>query len=193
MIKKKGVFEMSFTKIERIEQFKKLMGEVFNSVDIEKMILHLNTLNFFEAPASISHHGNRSGGLFDHSFCVTQCLLDLTKRCELKWEKERSPYIIGMFHDLCKCDNYKLMPEGTDPEHWQYNNAAILPGHGEKSVIILQKMMFLTDEEIMCIRWHMGAFDSKENWNSYGQAVTQFHNVLFAHTADMMAARIFGV
>lgn len=49
MIKKKGVFKMSFTKNDRIEQFKKLMGEVFNSVDIEKMISHLNTLNFFEA------------------------------------------------------------------------------------------------------------------------------------------------
>lgn len=36
MIKKKGVFKMSFTKIERIEQFKKLMGEVFNSVILKR-------------------------------------------------------------------------------------------------------------------------------------------------------------
>lgn len=47
--------------------------------------------------------------------------------------------------------------------------------------------------EMLCIRWHMGAFDDKENWNSYGRAVTNFPNVLYTHTADMIAARILGV
>ena len=51
----------------------------------------------------------------------------------------------------------------------------------------------LTEEEMLCIRWHMGAFDDKENWNSYGRAVTNFPNVLYTHTADMIAARILGV
>ena len=53
--------------------------------------------------------------------------------------------------------------------------------------------MKLTLEEIFCIRWHMGAFDSKENWNSYGAACTEYPNVLYTHTADMIAARIIGV
>ena len=51
----------------------------------------------------------------------------------------------------------------------------------------------LTQEEIFCIRWHMGAFDDKENWNSYGRACTVYPNVLYTHTADMIAARIEGV
>lgn len=58
---------------------------------------------------------------------------------------------------------------------------------------MLQQLMPLTLEEVMCIRWHMGAFDDKSHWNNYGQAVTQFNNVLYSHMADMMAARIFGV
>jgi len=66
-------------------------------------------------------------------------------------------------------------------------------GHGEKSVIILQQNIQLTDEEMYCIRWHMGAFDDKENWNSYGRACTVYPNVLYTHTADMVAARILGV
>lgn len=184
---------MQFTKIERIEQFRVTMEEVFFPNEVEEMIGDMNALGFFEAPASVSHHGNYSGGLFDHSLCVTRCLLDLTKRLNLHWQVKRSPYIVGMFHDLCKCDNYKRMPIGTDPEHWEYNNASVLPGHGEKSVIMLQKLTPLTDEEIACIRWHMGAFDDKAYWNNYGQAVTQYNNVLFTHTADMMAARIFGI
>lgn len=184
---------MKFEKFERLEQFRGIMKAAFSPDEIERMIDDMEELNFFEAPASISHHGNHSGGLFDHSICVTNCLLDLTKCCELHWQQKRSPYIVGMFHDICKCDNYKRMPDGHDPEAWEYNNAAILPGHGEKSVIMLQQYMPLTMEEIMCIRWHMGAFDDKANWNSYGQAVTQFNNVLWTHTADMMAARILGV
>ena len=80
---------------------------------------------------------------------------------------------------------------------WTGNQRSIyttlLPGHGEKSVIMLQQHMNLTDEEMLCIRWHMGAFDDKEHWNSYGRSVTHFPNVLYTHTADMVAAHILGV
>jgi len=184
---------MSFTKAERMKQFENTMKPVFNAAEVMGIQRKLDNMGFFEAPASVSHHGNRTGGLFDHSFCVTRCLLDLTARLELKWERERSPYVVGMLHDLCKCDNYR-MPDGVkDPEAWEYNNASILPGHGEKSVIMAFEILNLTKEEIICIRWHMGAFDDKENWNRYGQAITQFPNVLYTHTADMMAARIFGI
>lgn len=184
---------MNITKIERIEQFKGIMRNGIPGWFMEDVTKKIDDLGFFEAPASVSHHGNYSGGLFDHSFCVTNALVDLTKKLDLKWKRERSPYIVGMFHDLCKCDNYKRMPKGADPEHWEYNNASILPGHGEKSVIMLLPIINLTDEEIACIRWHMGAFDDKSLWNNYGQAVTQFPNVLFTHTADMIAARIYRI
>lgn len=152
---------------------------------------------FFEAPASIHHHGAYSGALFDHSFQVMNVLLSLTERLELKWQREESPYLVGMFHDLCKVDNYKCAAEWGESvsniEKWEYNNATLLPGHGEKSVILLQQHIQLTDEEMLCIRWHMGAFDNKENWNSYGRSVTKYPNVLYTHTADMVAARILGV
>lgn len=89
----------------------------------------------------------------------------------------------------------KLMNPYVSKEfrNWLISNAALLPGHGEKSVIMLQQHMNLTDEEMLCIRWHMGAFDDKEHWNSYGRSVTHFPNVLYTHTADMVAARILGV
>lgn len=183
----------NFTEQDRIEQFSKAMNpyvpQEFREWLIEK--------GFFKAPASIHHHGAYSGALFDHSFQVMKVLLSFTNRLELKWEKERSPYIVGMFHDLCKVDNYMLNRVRTfeqgEVEQWEYNNAALLPGHGDKSVILLQQHINLTDEEMLCIRWHMGAFDDKENWNSYGRSVTHFPNVLYTHTADMVAVRILGV
>lgn len=127
-----------------------------------------------------------------------KALLSFTERLELKWQLERSPYIVGMFHDLCKVDNYTCtkkpaLPPLLEGDSWEYNNATLLPGHGDKSVMMLQQHIQLTDEELYCIRWHMGAFDDKENWNSYGRAVTNFPNVLYTHTADMVAARILGV
>jgi hypothetical protein len=53
--------------------------------------------------------------------------------------------------------------------------------------------MKLTPEEVMCIRWHMGAFDEKENWQYYSRAVNKYPNVLWTHTADMIASQIMGV
>lgn len=184
---------MNTTEQDRIEQFSKMMNP-YISEDFKSWLIENG---FFTAPASLNHHGAYSGALFDHSLAVMNNLLFLTEKLGLKWSKERSPYIVGMFHDLCKVDNYKCHVKWgesvSDIEKWEYNNATLLPGHGEKSVIMLQQHMLLTDEEMLCIRWHMGAFDDKENWNSYGGSVTRFPNVLYTHTADMIAARILGI
>jgi hypothetical protein len=91
-----------------------------------------------------------------------------------------------MLHDLCKCDQYIRKDDDT----YEYNTGLTLTGHGEKSIILAQNIISLTEEEVLCIRWHMGAFDDKQNWNTYGAAIEQFPNVLYTHTADMMAARI---
>ena len=173
----------------RIKRFKQIMKPCVPDAFDWNFIGLLKEKGFFTAPASIHHHGAYSGALFDHSLAVTETLLYFTEKLGLKWQDKRSPYIVGMFHDICKIDNYSQ----TDDEAWEYNNATLLPGHGEKSVIILQQNIQLTDEEMYCIRWHMGAFDDKENWNSYGRACTVYPNVLYTHTADMVAARILGV
>ena len=176
---------------ERIGAFQ--ANDILRSYVSERFMDWLIEVGFFKAPASIHHHGAYPGALFDHSLAVMNALVDLTLKLGLKWQQPRSPYIVGMFHDLCQVDNYKEKPEGSSGDRWEYNNAALLPGHGEKSVILLQRFMNLTEEEILCIRWHMGAFDAKENWNSYGRSVTEYPNVLYTHTADMIAARILGV
>lgn len=170
---------------ERIEQFDKAVG-MFVTDEFREWLIENG---FFVRPASISHHGTHEGALFDHSMTVMNTLLDMTKRLELQWQQERSPCIVGMFHDLCKLDNYQK----SEDEQWEYNNAALLTGHGEKSVIMLQQHIRLTEEELYCIRWHMGAFDDQKKWNNYGRAVTEYPNVLWTHTADMVAARILKI
>ena len=174
---------------ERLAVFWKVMGEAFRPGVVNDMIVKLQKMGFFQAPASTKYHGNYEGGLFNHSVAVTNALLKLTRDLDLTWSRKESPYIVGMYHDLCKCDQYQRKQEGG----WEYNPNMTLNGHGEKSVILTQRLITLTEEEMLCIRWHMGAYDKEENWGYYNRAVNQYPNVLYTHTADMIAAHIEGV
>lgn len=154
-------------------------------------IATLDNLGFFTAPASTKYHGAYEGGLFDHSLAMAKALVNLTEKLELKWEKPDSPYIVGMFHDFCKCDNYV---KDFETDKYIYNPDIIIPGHGDKSVIMLSQYIDLTDEEIACIRWHMGAYEKDPKmWDYYGKAIEKYPNVLFTHTADMIASKIYGI
>lgn len=151
----------------------------------------LEHIGFFMAPASVRFHGSYEGGLFDHSRVTMNILVDLTEQLGLKWERPESPFIIGLFHDLCKVDAYRCDSSLHEIVH---NPNQYIDGHGEKSVIMLQKYLKLTDEEIACIRWHMGAFEKDtKKWEYYGRAIEKYPNVLYTHTADMIASSIKGV
>ena len=117
-----------------------------------------------------------------------------------------SPYIIGMFHDLCKMDLYRhpmsdavlhaLDANGqkdireVDTTKWEHNPDTLLKGHGDKSVMLLSQYLPLTMEEILCIRYHMGAFVDQREWNDYTRAIHQYDTVLWTHHADMIASHI---
>lgn len=146
----------------------------------------LDKMGFFTAPASTRYHGAYEGGLYDHSLKVMDNLMDLTERMGLVWQREESPYIIGMFHDLCKCDQY----ERDDDGKWQYRKDTLLKGHGVKSAMLAGTLLTLTEEEVACITYHMGAFVDKEEWADYTRAIHMWPNVLWTHTADMMAAHM---
>ena len=175
--------------MNRLERMMKY-DELFNyQAPISKYVL--DELGYFDAPASTKYHGNYEGGLFDHSLTVTEALLNLTNKLGLEWSRPDSPYIVGMYHDLCKCDIYEY---DLETDSYKYNADTILDGHGSKSVIITLKHIPLTDEEISCIRWHMGAFETDTKlWGYYGRAIEEYPNVLYTHMADMIASKIKGI
>lgn len=175
------------SKDERIKEYIEFMDCCADSIPVEV----LDKLGFFTAPASTRYHGAYEGGLFDHSLAVANTLVKLTDSLGLKWSTPQSARIVGMYHDLCKCDSYVW---DIETDKYIYNSDIIIPGHGEKSIIEIQKHMSLTDEEIACIRWHMGAYEKDPKmWDYYGRAIETYHNVLFTHTADMIASKILGV
>mgnify|MGYP000159837857 FL=1 len=95
-------YEKNLTTNRRIELFNGMMKDKISDEFYNWLIQN----GFFTQPASTKYHGAYEGGLFDHSYKVTQILLDMTQRLNLQWTRPESPYIIGMFHDLCKIDNY---------------------------------------------------------------------------------------
>ena len=163
---------------------------------------YLRNDGFLTAPASTKYHGAYEGGLFEHSMAVMDTLVDLTQKNGLVWQRPESPIIVGAFHDLCKCDQYKkvggsvLTYNGeavSEPVgfHYEYNTDTVLKGHGAKSVMILSRFMTLTEEEVLCIRYHMGAYE-KEEWSEFDLAIRKFPTVLWTHTADMIASKVIG-
>lgn len=189
---------IEFMKRVRIEHMKKNNNEKDLVRDIlrqwPKLIAWLEEKEYFTAPASKDHHGAHEGGLMKHSLKVAYELEKITQKMDLKWDRPKSPEIIGLLHDVCKLDDYYAVsldkPKNIGIE---WNKERLYPGHGDKSLIMLMGLIDLTEEEKMCIRYHMGAFTDKSEWEFYNRAVRRYPNVLWTHTADMIASQIKGV
>lgn len=187
-----------------LETKKSITQDMLCRVSGNGILEWLEEQGYYTAPASKGHHGAEEGGLFYHSLQVTYDLVNLTENLKLKWGRKESPVIIGMLHDVCKLDDYRMRLEAArydreirgifyEGKKTEWNNERTWPGHGEKSLIMLMGHVDLTEEEKMCIRYHMGAFTDQKEWEFYSRAVRKYPNVLFTHTADMMASQIKGV
>lgn len=191
---------------ERYKDFLDLCEE--NKFALEDHIDYwLRTNGFFTAPASTKYHGAYAGGLYDHSRCVYDRLAKLTDDNKLTWQRPQSPFIIGMFHDLCKCDQYIAITSDEyvstekgmlEPKlkiiKYEYNPSTLLKGHGTKSINILSSLFMLTEEEMLCIRYHMGAYgneqEQKDEWTGFDKAIHKYPNVFWSHAADMLASKV---
>lgn len=162
----------------------------------------LDNGGFFTAPASTKYHGAYEGGLYDHSRTVYSRLEELTQNNHLNWLRPQSPFIIGMFHDLCKTDQYILVYEETrevegnmitinpnGKSHYEYNPSTILKGHAPKSIMLLSQFVPLTEEEMLSIRFHMGAYET-DDWDGFDKAIHKYPNVLWTHQADQLASKV---
>ena len=54
-------------------------------------------------------------------------------------------------------------------------------------------LLELTEEEMVCIRYHMGPYEGKEMWSSYSNAMRRYPNLIWVHAADMIASQIKGI
>ena len=166
---------------EKIEESKAEYLKLLRSVNregIENLITWLeNETDFFIAPASTNSHGVFEGGLLVHSLNVYKLLTSFAKNIE--GLNSEAIIVVGLLHDICKVNFYKKSLKNVKipgEKRWEEQEGYAIDdmfpfGHGEKSVYLAMKYMRLTDEEAVCIRWHMGGYD--DSARSYIGGVTQ--------------------
>jgi len=162
-----------------------------------------NGTDFFTAPASTIFHGNFEGGLSEHSLNVYNLLKEKNGKFDLK-VKEDTIAVCGLLHDICKINIYtkskkwdkdfkNTTGQWREIDCYETNNNLPL-GHGEKSVMIIQRFIKLTDEEMIVIRWHMaGMFEPSihfqyPNGSAFKKALDMYPLLTLMITSDMEAS-----
>ncbi len=174
---------------------------------LDRLLGYLASTDYYTAPASTRFHGNYEGALAEHSLNVAALLLRKNEQLHLGLSAG-SCILAGLCHDLCKVNfyvqdfkNQKVYKENGSKSDakgrfdWEtvptYAIEDSFPcGHGEKSVIMLQNFLRLTQEEILMIRWHMGPFAAANEYE-FNNAVDFKPEIVAIFTADMEASALF--
>lgn len=182
-----------------------------NRKGIDEVVAYLEKAGFFVAPASVNRHLSHDGGLLEHSLNVYRTALALRRQMiELKPElesrlPEESVAIATLLHDVCKSNIYRKITKYRKDEQgrWeQYDgydaDYSRFPfGHGEKSVVMLLRLgLELTNDELLAIRWHMGAWDlSFQSYESKSNisVASDVPLVAIVQAADSLAAHLLEV
>jgi hypothetical protein len=152
---------------------------------IESLVGWLDESDYFTAPASTMYHGQFEGGLAAHSRKVYQGFRQQVMSYKLSVPHE-SIILASLTHDVCKVGLYipNCLKSGNISEAKPYKVEDSFPvGHGEKSVMMVQRHMQLTEQEAAIVRWHMGPYDP--NWENYEEKIRErYPEVLLFHHVD---------
>lgn len=185
------------------EKFNKALEFIQREGKLSLLIWLEEETDFFTAPSSTAYHGNFIEGLLQHSVNVLEYALHnfnmlVKKKPEYEYLRE-SVIICSLFHDVCKTNQYKITEKWTKDANNKWMsyqgyevNDKFPIGHGVKSVVLLSKYIKLTNEEIMAIIFHMGAFDISPtiaNYNkmSFEQASKECPLVRLIMASDLLA------
>ena len=184
------------------EKFQKLCYMWIKRDGIDELLQWLETTDFYTAPASTRFHLMCEGGLCQHSINVFERLCDEYKNegmFDFKTQDDtqnlmESLAIVGLFHDVCKADFYKLTTRNvkddygnwTKVPYYSIENQGILVGHGYKSARIVNKYMNITDEEYMAILHHMG-YSADDNIANVSEIFGKSKLTVLLHIADTKA------
>lgn len=195
-----------------IKEIKEEFVELLRSTEregVEDLLAGLEEMGFFSAPASANHHLNTEGGLVLHSLNTCKAALMVwegMKALEPGLEREvgRDNVIIAsLLHDVCKSDIYfrsvkkrkNVIGQWEDSEGYKVSYKNFPMGHGEKSVILLLcNGLEMSDDEMLAIRWHMGAWginmNSYEDQRCFDTSQKLYPLVSIVQVADKLAANI---
>lgn len=166
----------------------------------KELLKWLLSSDFFTAPASTKFHSAYEGGLAEHSLKVYNRFLKMIISeygdNYTNVISNESIAIIGLLHDVCKVNCYKVDYRNVKDENGNWTKQPYytfdeeLPyGHGEKSVYIISSFVKLTREEAIAINWHMGGFDARvrNGGASLSDAYYKFPIAAIFNSADTLS------
>lgn len=195
-------------------RFIELAHQYIKRDGLDKLLDYLEKhTDFYTAPSSTRFHLNVAGGLCLHSINVFETALAINEHVlapRINAEKEvfqaapstESIAISTLFHDVCKCNIYKQTEKWKKDENnrWvSYPGYEVVDdfpyGHGDKSCHLINYYMRLERDELLAIRWHMGAFDLAENGStsrmSFYRALELTPLVTLVVNSDFMCSNCF--
>lgn len=186
----------NWDELEEAEKFRIILESKVERYGIESLLEWLDEVGFYEAPASTKYHGAYPGGLVEHSNNVYRRLVMLAAEEDQRLQRTTPEYteetlaIVALLHDVCKVGVYH--PEEKDGKQQYSFNDRFPYGHGEKSVLYIMRHIYLTEDEALAIRWHMGPFDkaAQGDFRDMDKAFEQSKLAAMLHLADMMATHL---
>lgn len=182
--------------------FKELIIPAFTGADM--LLTWIENSDFFICPASTQYHLACKYGLLKHSLNVYKRLLKSVKtEYRDKYEEELGVdkselALIGLCHDLCKVNTYKVemrnvknkFGEWVKEPYYKYS-PAFEYGHGSKSVMIIQNFIHgLSLNVCLAIAKHMGASGNPNGQLKDSEALKMmevYPIILWTNIADMQA------
>lgn len=165
-------------------------------------------------PAAKRLHRAYPGGLIQHKIGVLAFMSELGEKfgiTDTPTQADLSMLRIAFCHDLCKVGTYmisvrsqkkrdehgNLMVDGRgrpvweDVESYDSKDHPLPLGHGEASLVLamMNAGIMLSENEMLAIRWHMGAYDHPSYHGSQmamTQAMGKTRYVILTQTADLM-------
>lgn len=160
------------------------IAEQLGEQQIYELLKSMDTF-FIDAGSSKFHHSFK-GGLANHSLGVYFNFLRLCAAYNI--DDKNFAFRVSMLHDLCKVGTYDITLTG-EYEKREFREPVL--GHGDSSVFIaLNNGIKLNNEEICCIKWHMGnSSDYYEEKNRYEQVKNKYIRLSLFQQADYLDSR----
>lgn len=178
-----------------IMQTKKPVTREFNM--FARALDWLRETDFYTAPASTQYHDSFPGGLLVHTLRVYNQVVDLLQLPAFRTVNVEEITIAALVHDWCKIKFYEMYQKNVKDDEtgkwhqepaYRVNQKGIPLGHGTTSLFLASRVIVLTPEQALAIRWHMSRYNvcDKEE-NEFQNAVNDYPMVYMLQIADQLA------
>lgn len=169
----------------------------------ERALEWLRTTDFYSAPASTRYHDSVPGGLLLHCIKVYNHIVDLLTLPVFKDVKVEEATLAALMHDWCKINYYEAYQKNVKDENtgtwiketaYRVNQKGMPLGHGATSMFLASRVLTLTIDQALAIRWHMGRYNvSDKEENEFQKAVNDCPMVYLIQIADQLACNDYAI